>query len=76
MNAENEKKLYTIFTNRTEYQQCRYIVEATSLEQANLLFEDGSAECLDANTIDADEGIEEIIATEMNEMVVAGGAES
>lgn len=51
---------YEIKTNRTEYQVCRYIVEADSVEEAEEFFDDGQAEEVSSNTVDADEDVDEI----------------
>jgi hypothetical protein len=74
MNLENGKKQYIILTHRTVNERCRYLVEAYSIEHANLLFEDGRADCVDANPIDIDETVREIVAEEQNSL--AGGIAS
>jgi hypothetical protein len=51
---------YIITTTRTEYQTCRYTVEASSVEEAEELFDDGEAEELSSDTVDAFESVDDI----------------
>jgi hypothetical protein len=51
---------YEITTTRTEYQTCRYTVEADSADEAEELFDEGEAECLSSDTINAYESVDEI----------------
>jgi hypothetical protein len=50
---------YLILTNRSEYQLCRYEVEAASPEEAEQML-DHSAECVSSEIVHAEEVISEI----------------
>ena len=52
---------YMIIATRTEYQTCRYIVEADSVEEAEELFDDGEAKEIWSETVDAYESVDEIV---------------
>ena len=51
---------YEIKTTRTEYQICRYTVEAASEQEAKQIFKDGEADFLWKDAFDAEEEFEEI----------------